>query len=272
MNATAAEWAVSATWGAAGWNAAGWGAAGLVAGSFAAMAAHRLPARLGLVDRPVPEGGRFTGRSRCPACDRALGPAELIPIVSFLVSQGRCRGCAAPIPMRYPVIEALGAAAGALAALRFGGGLDTAAAAAFAWTLVLLAAIDARDGYLPDALTIPLLWAGLLVNVADRFAPLSSAVIGAAGGYLALRAVETAHRALRGRDGLGRGDAALFAAVGAWLGWERAPAVLLAAALGALAFVAARALVRREPIDGARAIAFGPALAAAAVATLFAAG
>ncbi|MEO1310943.1 MAG: A24 family peptidase [Pseudomonadota bacterium] len=243
---------------------------GFVAGSFTAALAHRGPPRWGLVERDAPDG--LGGRSRCVHCGAALGARNLVPLASFALNRGRARCCGAAIPARYPVIEALGAVVGALAAWRFGLTVDALAAALIGWTALGLGAIDARDGVLPDAMTGPLLWLGLLANVGDRFARLDEAVMAAAAGYLGFRAIEEGYRLFRGRDGLGRGDAKFLAGWGAVLGWRLLPSVVLAAAALALASVLIARVVRKKTIAADTSIAFGPPLAAAGFVVLIAFG
>ncbi len=251
-------WAILAT---------GW-ATGLIAGSTITMIAARGPIVWKLTDREGP--ATFWGRSQCAECGAQLTWRDLVPLASYFVSGGRARCCGAAIPGRYPVIEFCAGIIGVASVWRFGVTADAAFAAALGWIALSLAAIDARDGVLPDALTGPLLWLGLIANLADRFAPLASAVIGAAVGYVALRAIEETYRLLRGRDGLGRGDAKLLAAFGAILGWERLPFLVLGAALAALAVALATAVVRRRSLASNAEIAFGPYLVAAGLALLFA--
>lgn len=223
-----------------------------VIGSFLAVVALRLP-----VHRTV-----VAGRSACDACGRALGPLELIPLVSYAMQRGRCRHCAAAVDPLHPAME-LGALAVTAWAL-FVTGEDWALGASclLGWTLLTLAAIDARTGLLPDVLTLPLIVLGLAATwLLDRAALLDHA-IGAVAGFAVFAALSEAYRRLRGRDGLGLGDAKLLAASGAWLGWAALPSVVLFAAIAGLAFVLLRRL-RGQKLDATARIAFGPALALA---------
>lgn len=215
----------------------------------------------------TPEGwaGLWWGRSRCPACKRPLRALELVPLASWLLQRGRCRSCGAALGAWYPLVELGGACVGAISALLLPGH-EAWLAALLGWCLLALAAIDLVAWILPDTLTLPLLLGGLLVAAGgDRlpgFTPLASlpsAAMGAAIGYLALAALALGYRRLRGRDGIGLGDAKLLGAAGAWLGAERLPMVLLAAALLGLA----TAVVRRGPWRADTAVPFGPALALA---------
>ena len=198
------------------------------------------------------------GRSRCPACGRTLAPAELVPLISWLMQRGRCRGCGARIGLYYPVME-LAALALAGWALAVGPGWIGWLGAALGWALLALAAIDLREMALPDILTLPLIAAGLVVAALAFGRPLEH-LIGAALGGAFFAALGWGWERLTGREALGLGDAKLFAAAGAWLGWQGLPSVLLIAALAGLAVALARATLGRGGLD--RPLPFGPALAA----------
>ncbi|MBI1365991.1 MAG: prepilin peptidase [Alphaproteobacteria bacterium] len=237
--------------------------AGAAIGSFLNVVAHRGPRIWGLVDGADPAESLASPRSRCPACRTPIRRIDLIPIASFLFLRGRCRHCGAPISPRYLLLELAGALAAALCVWLFGFTPDALLAALFLSALTVLAAIDLETGFLPDAITIPLIWAGLLSNIGARFAPLDASVIGAAAGYLVFWGIAEGYRAVRGREGLGLGDAKLVAAIGAWGGWMiLAPVVLIGALLALAGVGAARLFGRRFKTDSP--IAFGPALAAAA--------
>lgn len=198
-------------------------AIGAVVGSFVALVVGRWPA-----------GRRIAlARSACDGCGAVLGPGELVPVLSFAAQRGRCRRCGARIGWREPAIEIAAAAIGAVAALA----LPLPAAAVVAvlgWTLLLLALLDAEHFWLPRAVTWPLALAGLAATAALRPTALRDHAIGAAAGWAALAGVAAAYRRVRGRVGLGGGDAALFAATGAWLGWAALPLVLGSAAIAGL--------------------------------------
>lgn len=236
---------------------------GLVFGSFLNVVIHRGPAMWGLADAgEPPRGNLLVPRSYCPSCRKPIPFWRNIPLLSFIILRGRCADCSAAIPLRYLLVELLGAAAGAYAVAFFGWTLSAAFAAVFLAALITLAAIDWETGYLPDALTMPLILAGIIANIGDRFAPLTSAAIGAAAGYLVFWAVAALFQRVRGREGLGLGDAKLLAALGAWSGWMLlAPTVFLGSVL-ALAGVAA-AHIRGAQIDAHTPLPFGPALAIA---------
>lgn len=257
---------------------------GLCVGSFINVVAHRVPVMMqrawraeiaeatGNADAAPDDGyppryDLWRPRSACPHCGHVLRAWENVPLVSYVMLRGRCRQCGHAIGIRYPLVELAGAllAAGSLAAF----GATGAAIAAFGLCAALLAmsAIDIRTGYLPDSMTLPLLWAGLALNLAGMFTSLQSAVIGAMSGYLFLWSIYWLFRWLRGIEGIGFGDLKLLAALGAWMGWAALPQVVLFAAVtGAIVGLVAtwRGRMRfEEPIP------FGPFLAAGGVATLF---
>ena len=207
-------------------------------------------------------------RSRCPACQAQILGIHNIPVLSWLVLRGRCAACRAPIPIRYPLVELATALAFATVAWHFGFGLPTLLALVFTAYLVALTGIDVDRQLLPDILTIPLLWIGLVASLwhvdghAAPPAALRDAVIGAVAGYLFLWLVFQLFKRVTGKEGMGYGDFKLFAAIGTWLGWQMLPLVLLlAAAVGAvvgIAMMAASRIGRGVPIP------FGPFLAGAA--------
>jgi len=217
-------------------------------GSFVGLVAERLPRQQPIV----------LARSACPACHTTLAPRDLVPLFSWLAARGRCRHCAAPLSLRYPLTE-LAALAIAGWAASVASGWAILIGCLLGWTLLALALIDARDKILPDALTLPLLAAGLLATLALDGAAIGDHAIGAIAGLTLFWAVGATFRRLRGYDGLGGGDAKLFAAAGAWLGWVALPSVLLIAAASGLA----GALVMRLAGRGGRRgdeVAFGPYL------------
>ena len=217
---------------------------------------------LGVLILRLPTGAPvLLGRSRCPACAHTLGPFDLVPLVSWLALRGRCRYCAAPLARFYPVIE-LAALAVALSAWSATTGWLLWASCGLGWTLLALAATDQREQLLPDALTLPLIPAGFVVAYVDDPASLLDHAIGAVAGYAVFVLVEFVYARLRGRAGLGRGDAKLLAAAGAWLGAVALPQVILVAALSALLVAAALRLSGRT-MHAHSALPFGPFLALA---------
>ena len=243
--------------------------AGLVVGSFLNVVAWRGAALWRLIDDVAPDsrGDLVAPRSYCLSCKSPLGWIDLIPVLGYLVRRGRCRRCGARIGAHYPLVELAGAGAAVLSLAAFGPTFDALFASAALFLLLAIAEVDRQTTYIPDALSQPLLWLGLLANIGDRFAPLPDAVIGGAAGYLSFAAVALAYRALRGREGLGEGDAVLLAAIGAWTGWALLPFVVLAAAVGALALTLL-AMLRKRSFTPETEIPFGPALAAAGAAAL----
>jgi len=264
---------------------------GLAIGSFLNVVIHRLPRMMerdwaaqcaDLRGEPVPAGEPFSlvqPRSRCPDCGHAISALENIPIVSYLVLRGRCRGCGKPISWRYPLVEALTALLFGVVGWRLGPGIAAGAAMCFIAAMIALTFIDFDTQYLPDDITLPLIWAGLLLNLTQHgFADnLRSAVLGAAAGYLTLWSVTKIYyyyRRLMNRlldqqrpeIGMGNGDFKLLAAIGAWLGWQMLPvAVLLSSVVGAAVGIVLMILTRRgKDLQ----IPFGPYLAAAGVIAL----
>jgi leader peptidase (prepilin peptidase) / N-methyltransferase len=258
---------------------------GLLVGSFLNVVIYRLPLMLerqwreqcdevtgaaGAATVPAMLPARFNllvPRSSCPACGSQITALQNIPLVSWVVLRGRCARCAAPISGRYPLVEALSGLSFALIAWRFGFGLPALAAALLTAFLIALSCIDLDRQLLPDSLTLPLMWLGLLLSLLGPQpgspvpVDLRSSVIGAIAGYVSLWSVYHLFRLVTGKEGMGYGDFKLFAALGAWLGWQMLFAtVLIAAAAGAvvgLALIAARRHQRAAPIP------FGPFLAAA---------
>ncbi len=199
--------------------------------------------------------------STCPRCGHAIRPWENIPVLSWLLLRGRCSACHGRIPLRYPLVELASAALAALVAWRLGPHGSTLAALGLTWTLLALAVIDLDRQLLPDALTLPLLWAGLLVNLDGALVPYRDSLLGAVAGYGVLWAVFHGFRLLTGKEGMGHGDFKLLAALGAWLGWQALPLIIvLASTLGAL--VGGGLILLRRHRQGVP-IPFGPFLAAA---------
>ena len=252
---------------------------GLCVGSFLNVVIHRLPRMLErewkaqcaeFRKEPVPDEPAYNlvvPRSACPACGHMITALENVPVVSWLALRGKCSACKAPISARYPIIEITGALLAVAAIVAFGATAKGAAACLLLWTLLALTMIDADTQYLPDDLTLPLLWAGLLVNLGGVFTPLSSAVIGAVAGYLTLWSIYWLFKLIRGKEGMGYGDFKLLAALGAWLGWTMLPLiVLLSSAVGA---VIGLALIAFKGRDHELPIPFGPYLAIAGAIALF---
>lgn len=249
---------------------------GLCIGSFLNVVIHRLPLMLEqrwqreaaeVRGEPAPELLRLNllvPRSRCPQCGHRIGASENIPVLSWLLLRGRCRACKTPISPRYPLVEIATALLSLLVFLLLGPTGKMLAALGLTWALIALTLIDFDTQLLPDDITLPLLWAGLLVNLSGTFVPLADAVIGAAAGYLSLWSVYWLFKLATGREGMGYGDFKLLAALGAWLGWLALPLILLlSSVVGSLVGLVYLA-VRRESAP----FAFGPYIAIAGLIAL----
>jgi leader peptidase (prepilin peptidase)/N-methyltransferase len=246
---------------------------GLTVGSFLNVVIHRLPKMLDrqwrtecaeLIAQDIPPAEHYNlivPRSGCPDCGHRISALENIPIVSYLLLGGKCSACKAPISLRYPAVEALTGMLSGYIAWHFGFSAMALSALIFTWALIALAFIDLDTFFLPDDITLPLLWTGLVVNFGGVFADLQSAVIGAVGGYLALWSVFWLFKLATGKEGMGYGDFKLLAAIGAWLGWKMLPlTVLLSSLVGAIIGILLMVFARHGrnvPIP------FGPYLAVA---------
>jgi len=269
------------------------GILGLVIGSFLNVVIYRLPLMLerawqheareilgegDTTAAPRAEAETFnlaTPRSACPACGAPVRAWQNIPILSFLLLRGRCAACGAAIPLRYPLVEGLTGILSAIVAWRYGATPECAGALMLTWALIALAMIDLDHQLLPDAITLPLLWLGLALSLwASPASPGAlfpyprEAIAGALAGYLSLWSIYKLFKLVTGKEGMGYGDFKLLAALGAWLGWQMLPVVILmSAAVGAavgIGLVAFTRHARETPIP------FGPYLAAAGfVATIW---
>ena len=251
---------------------------GLMIGSFLNVVIHRLPI---IMERDwAAQCAEFKGeappvfeplslarpRSRCPQCGHSISALENIPIISWMLLRGRCKGCAAPIPIRYPLIEATTGLLFAFVAWHFGFTAAGLGALVFVGALIALTGIDFDTQLLPDDITLPLLWLGLAFNAFSVYTDLKSAVIGAMAGYLSLWGVYWSFKLFTGKEGMGYGDFKLLAALGAWLGWQMLPlAILLSSFVGAVVGIALMVFARQGrdvPIP------FGPYLAVAGAISL----
>ncbi len=253
---------------------------GLCVGSFLNVVIYRLPVMLerqwqaearmvlsgaspddAAVAEEQPPFNLMVPRSRCPSCDAQILAWQNVPVISWVLLGGKCAKCGTPIPKRYPLVEALTAFMSIAVLALFGFTWLGFAALMFTWILVALTFIDYDTQLLPDQLTLPLLWLGLITNVYGGFTDLTAAVVGAVAGYLFLWTTYWGFKLLTGKEGMGYGDFKLLAAIGAWLGWQVLPAaVLIAAGVGLLYAVATGVTGRRE---AAQPIPFGPFLAVA---------
>jgi leader peptidase (prepilin peptidase)/N-methyltransferase len=246
---------------------------GLVVGSFLNVVIYRLPVMLerawrrdcaALDGRDTAPEERFDlvlPRSRCPHCGHQVTARDNIPVLSYLLLRGRCRACGAPISLRYPAVELLTAALTVITALHFGAGWQGTFAVLLTWTLIALSFIDFDTQLLPDSITLPVLWLGLLLSLFGVYADTHASIIGAAAGYLSLWSIYHLFRLLTGKEGMGYGDFKLFALFGAWLGWQSLPLIiLLSSAVGA---VIGLSLILFRGRDRSIPIPFGPYLAIA---------
>jgi len=256
------------------------GLLGLIVGSFLNVVIHRLPLMMEsamarechefLGTTEGPDTGEpvnlLTPRSRCPACGHLIRSIENIPVLSYLFLRGRCSGCGTAISLRYPAVEIVTAVLSMTAALHFGYSPQLLATLVFTWALIPLFLIDFDRQILPDAITLPLLWAGLLCSLGGIFIDAHSSIVGAVAGYLSLWLVYHLFRLATGKEGMGYGDFKLLAAIGAWVGWQSLPVVILfssvvGAALG-ITLILAKGRDHNLPMP------FGPFLAAAGWLTL----
>ena len=246
---------------------------GLLIGSFLNVVIYRIPKMMQRgfdnylaeqTEQPLPHQDQFNlvlPRSACPHCGHQITAIENIPVLSYLALRGRCSGCKAPISPRYPLVELLSALISFGLVWHFGTGPAGLASLVFAYFLIALALIDFDTQLLPDQLTLPLMWGGLLLNTQAVFCSLQSAVIGAACGYLSLWLIYWVFKLTTGKEGMGYGDFKLLAALGAWFGWALLPmTILLSSLAGAIIGIALIAITKRGrdvPIP------FGPYLAIA---------
>jgi leader peptidase (prepilin peptidase) / N-methyltransferase len=246
---------------------------GLVVGSFLNVVILRLPEMmerawktecremLSMPPEPAEPLSLLSPPSRCPHCGKRVRALHNVPVLSWLLLKGRCASCSAPISIQYPLVEAAAAALSAICAAHFGWSAQLLPALLLTWALVTLTVIDLRTMLLPDSLTLPLLWLGLLLALAPIFVSLRDAVIGAAAGYLSLWSVFHLFKLLTGKEGMGYGDFKLLAVFGAWLGWQALPMIiLLSSVVGAvvgIGLIVARRMGKEMPIP------FGPYLAGA---------
>jgi len=265
------------------------GLVGLLVGSFLNVVIHRLPKMMErewrhqcaeLNSQPDTSTQQNTDtttalapynlhipRSACPQCGHKISALENIPILSYLVLRGKCKGCGTAISMRYPFVEAITGILSAFAAWHFGFGMDAVGAIVFVWALIALTFIDLDTQLLPDDITLPLLWLGIIFNMYGAFTSLNNAVAGAIAGYLVLWSVYWLFKLVTGKEGMGYGDFKLLAAIGAWLGWPMLPLVImLSSVVGAVVGITLILVMRHGrniPIP------FGPYLAGGGLIALF---
>jgi leader peptidase (prepilin peptidase)/N-methyltransferase len=251
---------------------------GLLIGSFLNVVIHRIPKMMQREwenaiaeeqDQAQPHTDQYNlmlPRSACPHCGHAITAMENIPVLSFLFIKGKCTGCKAPISKRYPIIELITGLVTGYLVWHFGANVKGFAAVVFFWVLLCLTMIDYDTQLLPDDLTLGLLWLGVLLNLDNTFTSLSSSVIGAVCGYIALWAVYWLFKLITGKEGMGYGDFKLLAALGAWLGWTYLPLIIiLSSFVGAVIGVA---LILFKGMKMSKPIPFGPYLAGAGMIAL----
>ena len=246
---------------------------GLLVGSFLNVVIHRLPIMMERQwqaeyhawfhpdEEPAatPRYNLVVPRSACPHCGHAISALENIPLLSWLWLRGRCKGCGAPISARYPLVELLCGLLSFVVAWQLPAGPAQWSAIVLSWGLLALTFIDLDKMLLPDQLTLPLLWLGLLLNLQHTFVSLPDAVIGAVAGYLVLWSLYWGFKLLTGKEGMGYGDFKLLAALGAWLGWQALPLILILASLAG-AVVGISLMLLRRKAQG-QPMPFGPWLA-----------
>ena len=199
--------------------------------------------------------------STCPVCGHKIRIWENIPLISYLALQGKCASCKTRISIQYPIIEAVTAILSIMVAIKFGVSSETFFGLIFTWALVALTMIDAKTQLLPDNITLPLLWLGILVNTSELYTDLESSVLGAAAGYLILWSIYKLFKLFTGKEGMGYGDFKLLAALGAWMGWMMLPQIILLSSLvGAIIGVT---MIIASKHDKSIPIPFGPYLAIA---------
>lgn len=218
-------------------------ALGLMVGSFLNVVIHRLPKMMelgwqqqcselhGVQPVEAPRYNLLFPRSSCPHCNHTIGALENIPVISYLLLRGKCKSCGAGISPRYPIIEIISGLLSGYAAWHFGFGWAVAGALSLIWALLALTAIDFDTQLLPDDITLPLLWTGLLLNSFGTYTDLHSAVLGAIFGYLSLWSVYWLFKLVTGKEGMGYGDFKLLAALGAWMGWQLLPLIIISSSL-----------------------------------------
>ena len=251
---------------------------GLLVGSFLNVLVYRLPIMLErqwqreaqeVLGLPVTQHERFDlclPASRCPHCAHQIRAWENIPVISYLALRGHCSACKTRISPRYPMVEIASALLSLVVAWRFGASVEALLALPLTWCLLALSLIDAEHQLLPDVLVLPMLWLGLIVNAFNLYAPLTDALWGAVAGYLSLWTVYWVFKLATGKEGMGYGDFKLFAALGAWFGWQALiPMILMASVIGAVIGIAMKF---SSGLREGGYIPFGPFLAFAGLAAL----
>ena len=200
-------------------------------------------------------------RSHCPSCNHQVKVIENIPIISYLFLKGKCSNCGVKISLQYPLVELLTAILTTIVVWKFGFNIQSLGAVIFTWYLIALSGIDIKTQYLPDNMTLPLLWLGIILNIFSTYTDLTSSVLGAIFGYISLWLVFHIFKLVTGKEGMGYGDFKLLAALGAWMGWQLLPLIiLLSSAVGAIIGIT---MIMTKLQERSKPIPFGPYLAVA---------
>ena len=247
---------------------------GLLVGSFLNVVIYRLPVMMqsswrrecqDYLQLPVEESNEpfnlLWPGSRCPVCKTEIKAYQNIPVLSYLFLRGKCAHCSSSIPLRYPLIELFAGVCSAVIAWQFGYGVPMLFALLLTWSLIALSFIDIDHQLLPDTITVPMLWLGLLLNLFSIYTDSHASIIGAVAGYLSLWTVYHLFKLLTGKEGMGYGDFKLLALLGAWMGWQYLPLIILLSSLVGAVIGIGMVLFRQH--DAAKPIPFGPYLAAA---------
>lgn len=248
---------------------------GMIVGSFLNVVIHRLPKMMenqwrsecmALLEQATADNvnekfNLLTPPSHCPKCDHKIRALENIPVVSYMIQRGKCRGCGTKISLRYPLVELITGLLSAWCMHYFGFGIAAVAAIFFSFALIALSAIDIDTQLLPDDITLPFLWLGIFVNIFGVFATLQDAVIGAIAGYMSLWSIFWLFKICTGKDGMGYGDFKLLALLGAWMGWQALPVIIIASSLVGAVLGGAILLLQKQ--DKSQPFPFGPYLAVA---------
>jgi len=249
---------------------------GLFVGSFLNVVVYRLPLMMETtwkrecreflkLDPEEPESTKpfnlMVPRSACPSCGTQINAWQNIPVISWLFLRGKCANCKHPISIEYPLVELLTAILSLAVAIKFGASIQLVFALLFTWALISLALIDFHTTLLPDSITLPLMWLGLIISLVPVFVDAPDAIVGAAAGYMILWLVFQAFKLITGKEGMGFGDFKLLAALGAWLGWAKLPMIILLSSLtGAIIGIMMMLVFRHKR---SQPIPFGPYLAIA---------
>ena len=257
------------------------GLLGLMVGSFLNVVIHRLPVIMERAwvreiqsyqdsvtptDSDGPAYNLVVPASTCPQCGHRITALENIPLLSYVFLRGRCADCGSRIPSRYPLVELVTALLSIIVAVRFGFSIQMLAALVFTWALIPLFMIDFDHQILPDSITLPLLWLGLLLSLHGVFVDSTASIVGATAGYLSLWSIYHLFKLVTGKEGMGYGDFKLLAAIGAWTGWQALPVVVLFSSL--VGAVLGIGLILFRGREQGQPMPFGPFLATAGWLTL----